>query len=56
MAYIYAIDNAPGPDMIFELFATYTTQTEADIFVRCCPKQSQAYRVGPGQYQVWVAV
>ncbi len=56
MCYSNYIKNAPENSMLYEHIATYTTQTEADIFVRCCPKLSTSYRVGPGQYQVWVAL
>jgi hypothetical protein len=56
LCYSNYINNAPENSMLYEHIATYTTQTEADIFVRCCPKLSTSYRVGPGQYQVWVAL
>ncbi len=43
------------------LFATYTTQTEADTFVRIFNlnpnvggRTSHAVRVGPGEYQVFI--
>ena len=38
---------------MYEFFAEYTTQTEADIFCRICGR-AICHRAGPGQYQIWL--
>jgi hypothetical protein len=37
----------------YTFFATYTTQTEADIFCRGCYR-GICRKAGPGQYQIWL--
>ena len=44
--------HKPDPTM-YEFYIEYTTQTEADIFCRGCWR-AICYRVGPGQYQIWL--
>lgn len=40
---------------MYELYVTYTTQTEAAIFCRISSR-AVFHRAGPGQYQVWVHI